>query len=254
MSGLPLELPDKIFGLESSLLKYFLLPAVLVLLVVMSYGLVLMPRIEEIGEMKAEAQKIKEQKANVIEKKNYLLTVDSEELEKNDEYLSNSVLRDRNSYFLVNVIRKIADKHLFMVDSFNISPGELSEDAETVASRSKTGYLKIPVKINLLGPKSEYINLLLAMEKSMPILSIDKFDMKSKSDLVELDLMVSSYFIESRKVSQAIELNLTDLMLTSSELDLISRLNGFENYANMGKIDLEGKEYVEYERGNPFSL
>ncbi len=255
MSGMSIELPAKIFGMESSLLKYFALPVVLVVLVFISFGLVLQPKIDGIKEMKVQTQKIKEQKSRVIEKKNYLLAVDTNELQKSDDYLSSSVLRDRNSYFLVNVIRKIADKHLFMVDSFNISPGELSEQPEADAvSKPKTGYLSVPVKISLLGPKSEYLNLLLAMEKSMPILSIDKFNMRTKSDLVELELVVSSYFIESRKAAQATELSLADLTLTKTEQDLIGRLGEFENYAFVTEYNIDDKEFVEYDRNNPFSL
>lgn len=254
MSSLSFDMPDKIFGFESSLLKYFSLPAVLVVLVFVSFSFVLQPKIDEISKMRKDMILLKEQKSKIVEKKNYLLSIDEDELKENDKYLSNSVLRDRNSYFLVGVIRRIADKHLFMVDSFNVSPGELAKEDAAKKSQTKTGYTSIPVKINLIGPKSEYLNLLLAMEKSLPVLSIDNFDMKLKDNLAELSLTVSSYFVEARKEMTSNDLSLSDLTLNKTEQELLSRIGEFEDYASFGQVDIEGKEFVEYERGNPFSL
>ena len=98
MSQNPLNIPDKIFGINSSLIGMFLLPVGMVVAFIISLGLVILPRIDSIKQSAASISETRSQIKSVAEKKAYLLSVDQDELAKNEEQLSAAVLPEKNSY------------------------------------------------------------------------------------------------------------------------------------------------------------
>ena len=120
------QMPGKVFGVETSLLRVFLLPLVLIIIFLMSLSMVIMPKISEIGEMKKENEAVEKKTKLVALKRDYLLTVDEEELNKKSSFLAEAILRERDAYSLVGIIKQIAGKHGFYVQSFSVSPGEMN--------------------------------------------------------------------------------------------------------------------------------
>lgn len=46
-------------------------------------------------------------------------------MQRDEGLVSSALLPEKNAYFLVNVVRKIADKYGYMVDSFSVKLGDL---------------------------------------------------------------------------------------------------------------------------------
>jgi len=242
------KIPDKILGIESDLIMLFLPLLGVVLVVISSIGLFFMPKIEAIQLNRAKYVETVKKVKEMTEKYNYLASVDQDELKANFEYLSKSILPEKNSYLLVGVVRKIADKYGFYLDSFAVSPGELEGGDKVVG---KTGVSKIPVKITLLGPKENYLTLVKGLETSLPILTLDNFEMKGASGYAEIVLEISASYIADQNNYKVENLTLTDLTLKESEMDLITRLKGFED--NMSKENSFGEgSFQKYEREDPF--
>jgi Tfp pilus assembly protein PilO len=255
MIKIDLKIPDFIFGIESSLIKIFIFPILLIIAFFMSLNLVIMPKIEEVKEVDKKTQKIKTEIGTVTEKKKYLLSIDKEELKKNASNMESALLKDKQSYYLVGVVSSIASKYGFQVKSFSISPGELkSEDVVKIADKDVLN--KAPVDLSLLGPKEKHIELLLALEKNLPIITINNMDIKSSGNVSELKINISSYYMTNLSSSNISSLTLNDLSLKKDELDLLNRLSEFEK----SKIETEPKnensekEFTKYERSNPFTL
>lgn len=245
-----LKLPDKIFGLEKSLLTLFLPPVGLLVLFFISLQLVLIPKVNQIGTVKQKIDTVKANTAKVTEQIKYLSSVDSEELQKNAEYLDNAVLRNKKSYLLVEIIRQVASNFDYQLESFSLTPGEIkAEEKETTSIKNMK---KLPVNLTLYGPKDKSLDLVLSLEKTLPILFIDKYDISTSKNYSILKLSVSSYYIGDETNIDTSNIALSDLILSSDESALVEKISSFSKIEE--NTDGQISEFKQYQRENPFSL
>jgi hypothetical protein len=162
----------------------------------------------------------------------------------------------------VVVMKNISSKHSFKVETLKIAMGEIGSDSvgvkgeekkeeglksdqeeevgsETEVLGASTGLVKeeqlekLPIKVELVGKKEDYLNLLLAMEEAIPLLSINKLDLKSgKNETVRMEMTVAVYFSPPKGSLDLDKINLSDLMMTEDELAAADRLEGFENHTS----------------------
>lgn len=249
-----IELPEKIMGIETVMLKQLLFPIVLVIVLAMILNGVVMPKYRDIKKIVANNRKVKTETQKLTEKLNYLNSVPQDEIIKNEELLAASMLYEKDAYFLVSVIRTIADKFGYVVSGFSISPGKIKSDVNQVTDKKKAAKI-LPVTMVLLGPKADYLNLVLELEKSLPILSLDKFEMKGKTTVAELNLIVSAHYFGNEASQEVKNLTLSDLKMDQKELDLIKTLSGFSNNREMLQVaqsQVATRSGVIYGRDNPF--
>ena len=251
--SLGLNLPDKIFGLEKTLLMLFLPPLGLVLLFFIILNFVLMPKINEIGEIRDKTNKVEDNTNKIKQQNKYLMSIDQEELKRDAEYLDNAVLKDKKSYLLVEIIRGVADDYSYQIESFSLTPGELKEDDISIKISPTGDTVKMPVNLTMVGPREKTLELISALEKTLPILFIDKFETKNSGELAQLNLTVSSYYINNKTNIETENITLEDLILSSEESNLIKRISNF-NKIESSQIGVGSSEFKQYNRENPFSL
>lgn len=248
-----LKLPDKIFGLDKSFLGLFLIPLALFLLFLISLRLILIPKMNDISTISAEIKRIKTNTTKIKEQNAYLANLDQAELERNASYLDSAVLKDKKSYLLVGIIRSVANRFNYQIDSFSLTLGEIKSDESSKIIKSGDA-IRLPINLTLSGPKEESLNLILELEKTLPILFIDKFEKKDSKNLSQISLTISSYYLESNLNVEANNIALSDLILSKEELALISRISGFTKIEN-NTLDVgTSVNFKEYQRENPFSL
>jgi len=246
------KMPETIFGIETRMINLFIPPLGLLLVILMSVGLLLMPKVEEINKNNALNKKLKGEVVDLTAKYNYLATVDQEELITNADFINKSILPEKNAYLLVGTIRKIADKHGYYMDSFSVSPGEL-ETEEKEEEVVKGNVMKIPLSLTLMGPKENYMGLVEGIEKSLPILSLDEFEMDGKQGYVEIKVKLSANYIPRKQVFKIENLSLADMTLSQAEMDVLTTLKDYEdNLTTEGLIQDDG-QFVKYEFRNPFT-
>lgn len=250
------KIPEKVFGISSGLIKLFFVPLLVIMVFFVSIGLVILPKITSIKSLKVSINKIKNQIKLTEEKSNYLLSIDQEQLNRDASNLSSAVLQEKNSYLLVGVIRNIADKYNFLVNSFSISPIEIKQNSDqSLKIADKSVASKVPIHITLTGPKDNSLNLIKALENNLPILFIDSYSNSVKSNISELELVISSYYIADKTDLVTGNLTLNDLKPTLEEAELLEQISRFEKNQTLMKIsNEEGQSFVEYNRDNPFSL
>ena len=245
-----LSMPDQVFGMDSNLLVVYVQPFLLLVVILMSIGGIVMPRIDEMETMKTQSISFTKKTKDLREKISYLTQVDQSEIKSQADFLRSSLMNGRDSYYLVNIIRKLAEKFGFMVESFLITPGTVSE----VGIDSK-----LPIKVVIIGPKEKYLGLLLAIEKNLPILSIDTFSIRSSGGSTELTLGMSSYYLSEKTVEKSANISLSDLVMKEDEADVLKRLSDFVPIDNVPVAEIElgeigaQKPFVKYERENPFT-
>jgi len=246
------KLPDKILGVEKSLLILFLPPFGLILLFLISLNFVLVPKINEINSINKKNSEVNLRTDKVNEQIKYLNSIDSEELQKNADYLDNAVLKSRQAYLLVGIIREVANKFDYQIESFSLSPGDL-KDNELKSKASSENMIKMPINLLLSGPKDKSLELILALEKTLPILFIDKFETTTGDNITKLNLTVSSYYLSNEINMDTSSIALNDLILSKEESVLLEKISSFtkieENQFNIGTT-----EFKQYQRENPFSL
>ena len=250
-----MKTPDKLFGLEKSLLKLFLVPFLVLFLFLVSLGLVILPKIGDIKNNFRTIDNLNKQIKLTNEKKNYLMTVDIEQLNQQAEILNKAVLREKKSYLLVGVIRKIADNFGFQIKSFLVNPGEIKDlPIKTLKVSDKETAIRMPVNVTLVGPSDRNLELIKALESSLPILFIDKFDSKTLSGISELEMTISSYYVPEKNDYISGNLTIKDLQLTAEESELLSTVGRFNAVDDGVSYDNGTAQFVEYNRANPFSL
>jgi Tfp pilus assembly protein PilO len=246
--------PETIFGMETDLAKILVLPFVIfVAFIVVILG-VAVPKFGEIKEMNQKADELTKKRNQVIEKKNYVMSVDQNDLKRNVVLLNNSLLREKNWYYLVSVVNKVAQSYGFQIDSFSVKPGNISGNAEPGSKQAKTGVAKIPVDLVMLGPQKSYLEFVLALEKTLPLLVVDSFEMKNNGEISQLNLTVSSYYVEEKNSLPSANLSLTDLTLRKEENEVLKTLWTFNNVMESEDKLEAAKKFVKYQRTNPFSL
>ena len=245
-----LNLPDKIFGFDKELFVLFLKPIGLILLFLISLNLILMPKISEIGAVNGEINKINLNTKKNNEQNKYLMSINQEELKKNADYLDNAVLKDKKSYLLVEIIRGVANNFNYQINSFSLTPGELKVDESNKISEDM---VKMPVTLSMVGPKEKSLELISALEKTLPILFIDKFETKNTGTLSQLDLIVSSYYVKDNINMETSNVSLSDLILSKDEVALITKISSFTKIERNNEVGVGSSNFQQYQRENPFS-
>jgi hypothetical protein len=257
MKWLKMDLPDKIFGLESGLLVIFVPTVVVVVLVILSFGWIISPRIDDYKASQVKIAATVEKTKSLTEKINYLKTMDLEQLANNEALVNNALLPQKNAYLLVNVIRKLSESYNYTVDSFSLSMGGLKEGGQPADKTKTDGFASVPVTVVLLGSADNYVDFISAIEQSLPLMSLTGFDVKKNGTTVELDLTISAYYSAEMTNIDIDKLTLADLTLNKEEGDLVAKIGQFKPVENMemveGKLKLD-QNFVQYDRKDPFTL
>lgn len=249
MKKITFNLPQKIFGLEIDFLKYFWVFVVLFLVFILSFKFVILPKVGEIISITNQiSAKDKELKAT-REKLNYLVSLDKNELNKNADYFNSALLKEKNSYILVNIVKAVADKFGYQIRSFSVTPGEVK-----IAKDSKANIVsKLPISLVVVGPREKYLDFISALEKNLPILTIDEFNLTTVENLSQIDLTVSAYYVQGAMETTLANFSLSDLTLTKEESSVLQNISGFQK--NTGTTESQPtRGFVKYTRENPFSL
>lgn len=180
-------------------------------------------------------------------KVNYFNAVDQDRLRQMETILNEAVFKQDKSYYLVGVIKKIAEEYGFVIDGFEAQVGELGKGK--VAMNVESVDLKIKVK--LIGPREKYLDLVTRIERTLPVLSIENFEIKSASNVIGIETNVSAFFIPKAGEAKIDNLSLNDLVLSEKELKLIGELEKYQKYSGAD----EGSAittYTNFQKTNPF--
>lgn len=241
-------LPDKIFGLERSIFELWLQPFGMLLILIMSIGLVILPKISEIS---AKISKIKQTNQSITDtnqKRKYIETVDQNEIQSNATALAAGLLPEKNAYVLVKVVQDVASGVNYSVDDFSVSLGDIKND--TSSKKSTTNYEKIPVNVTLIGDPNRYLDLVKAIERSLPIMSIDNFEMSTDNEEARIKLNISAYYLKDISNIKLENLSLADLTPSNEEATLLNTIKDYTTVEmNVGD---SGMTFTKYNRSDPF--
>jgi len=252
------KLPDKVFGINISFLKLFIVPFSVFLVFIISFNLVITPRFNQISELNDSINSVNKNIDLTTQKINYLSSVDQQQIQDDVDYLESAVLQEKNSYLLVGTIRSVADQYGFGVISFSISSMEIKSGDQgkgTLKVADKDVATRMPIELTLVGPDSKRVELITALENTLPILFIDGLEISSSSGISTLNMTVSSYYIAEGTNSISGNLSLSDLIPTDDENELLKTISSFNRIGSEFNFGTgETDSFVKYDRPNPFTL
>jgi len=240
---------------KEDLIKLFLVPILIVIGLIVMFGLIINPQIGTIKTNFGKITELQKQTKLIRDKVDYLSTVPQAEIKKNSDLLANAILVEKDAYFLVNVIRKIADRYGFEVQSFLVSPGKMG-DVEDKSVKKVNGVEQLPLNVTLFGPRDQYLEVIKAIENSLPIMAIRKFEMKNSLANSEMSMIIAAFYIKDDD-SKITNLTLADLKLNESELKLFKTIEKFDNNGAIVKMAMQvpistNSGVIRYGRENPF--
>lgn len=248
------KLPDKVFGINISFLKLFVAPVLVLLGFIVSLNLIIIPKFSGLSELNTSINEVNSQIKLTDQKINYLSSVDQDQIRNDANYLNSAVLQEKNSYVLIGVIRGIADQYGFNITTFSISSLDLKSDEKTLKVADKDVAIRLPLSLTLVGPDARRVEMLTALENTLPILFINTLDINNSNEISTLDMVVSSYYVAEKTDLVSGNLSLEDLIPTQEENDLLQTISGFTRMDESILTIGETSDFVEYKRENPFSL
>lgn len=243
-------LPDKMFGKDMTVAYVWVFPILVIVSFMIVFGVVVMPKITEIYNIYGQIQKIGSETKKVNDKRIYLSILDQEELKLKSVLVENGVLSEKNSYLLVKIIGKIVAEFGYTMGDFSVSLGDLKEIDKTAV---KFDYQKVPVQVEISGPKANFLTMVTAIENSLPVLSIDNFNMTSVGDVAIIKMNVSAYYLPNWNQNKLESLSITDLTPNKDESDILQKIGEYKYYgANEAEINRQKGKFVPSDRVDPF--
>lgn len=241
----------KVFGLEFWKIKILIPLLGIVVVILMSYGLVFAPKLDQIREFIKNNKQMNSKTEDINQRRAYIQSIDDAELIAKKEILLMALPESKDIYFLLNVMSGLVSEYGFTVDSFSMSPGELKENLDSTDG----GVSSLKFSVNLVGPSSKYVELINGLENSLPILSLNGLESESiSSEFVKIDLGLTTYFVFSKDEVDIEKLTYKDLLMSQDELTVLERLNSFRKIEDLflDKNSGGGKQFQEYEIRNTF--
>lgn len=231
---------NKFLGIDLLFIKSFWSTIFCIVGFLLTMLIFVLPKIMEIGRIRQEIETTNTQATNTKQQTAYLAAVDQDKLRKNQTLIEEALPSTKDLYFIMNVLGEIGRKWNFTIDSFTVSPGRISGDD---GKKTITAVTKVPLDVIMIGPKDRYLDMVKQIENSLPILSVDKFDVTYlDNNLVSLKTIVGTYSnLQVEKVAAGA--NWSEVQLTSSENTLLERLSTFStvDVGSSGQSGLSGQ-------------
>lgn len=243
-------MPDKLFGKDASILMMWLLPAGIILVLILVFIAVVVPKIEEIQNTFGDIKKVAQEIVSVNQKRAYLLSIDQQELQTKSTLVENGVLSEKNSYLLIKIVSKVVADFGYSVGDFSVILGDVKEIDK---KSTKFDYQKVPVDVVISGPKGNFLAMVAGIEKSLPVLSIDNFSLTGSGEVATIKLSVSAYYLPDWTQTKLESLTVADLTPSKDESEVLSKIGNFKYYgAAGGEIGAATRKFEPSNRVDPF--
>lgn len=250
MKKIRLMLPDKLFGKDVDLLLIWVVPVLVFLGLVIVFVNVILPRFTNVSDYFSQLSVVKSNIVSLNNKRLYMLSLDQNELNNKSLLVENGVLSEKNSYLLIKIIGKIVSEYGFVVSNFSVSIGDIDEVDKKV---SKFDYQKLPVSVEISGPKDKFLTMVSSIEKSLPVLSIDEFMMESIGSIARIKMNVSAYYLPDWTQTKLESLSVSDLTPSKGEEDVLNLISGYKYYgASESMIGNTNNVFTPTNRVDPF--
>lgn len=250
MNKLKRYLPDKLFGKDVGILLVWVVPGLIMVVLILIFMGIVVPKFDSVKSLFGQIDKVTKDTKLLNEKRVYLLSLDQAELKSKSALVENGVLSEKNSYLLVKIISKVVADFGYTIGDFSVTLGDVKEIDKKTA---KFDYQKVPVEVVVSGPKANFLAMVSGIEKSLPVLSIDNFNMVGSGEAATIKISISAYYLPEWTLGKLEGLSVTDLTPNKDESAILSQIGGYKYYgATEGEIGKSNQKFIPSDRVDPF--
>jgi hypothetical protein len=165
------------FDFES--IRVFFLPVLVVALGVVSFFLVLKPKIDEVGELR-DSIKIGQTRLGSLTKKLSLLkTLDSSILSDQLELALRALPENKRPLLVMRVLKKLGSESGVAIVSLGVNPGSIATPAAAPSQKKASkGALGLTFSLKFTGSTSEIRDFIEKLTKTLPLLRLTKVSLQ----------------------------------------------------------------------------
>lgn len=176
----------------TTLLKPFFLPLGVLGLILVSAVVLVMPRFQEITDLKSEIAKSEKKLAQLTAKSSYLKGLNRQELSKRANYLLKVLPSKKEVPYLLAIFKDFAARNHLNFEGISASPGALSQ----VKDQKKDALPLLSFEVSLSGSLADLKEFLFLAYKTAPLLMVESFSLKETDEgAYEVKLTVESPYL-----------------------------------------------------------
>lgn len=236
----------------SSLLKDFLFPVAVITLILLFAPLFLLPKIQQVLDLKEEIKKQENEITKLSQKLADLQTLSEAELFNSSSLLLETLPVEKDYFKMLSIIKKVFSDNNVYLKTFSFSPGIVSTPSASPET-SALGSMQIDTTYNT-PTFNDFKNFATEVEKFLPLINIDSVSLgfKTASQSAGLPgfegaMLLKGFFSSLPKTLGRPESPLPKI--SNSDQKLIEELRAFGRY----QPEIVSGESVLVGRENPFS-
>lgn len=205
------------------------------------------PKINQTLSLRADNNRQEEEIRKLSQKLADIEGMAEADISQNAALLLEALPEDNDFYRLLNVVKSSFAENGVFLEYFDLSPGELGSGS---ASLKKGSWNSLSVKVGFAASFENYMRLLSALEKSLPLIEVSSvkfktFTISEETSRVDGEMTLVGYYqplpATLGKVSQPL------VKVSGPEANIIEELKSYRRYVSSGIISSEsvlvGKEY-----------
>lgn len=172
--------------------KIYLLPVVTILLMLIIFAEIDMPKIDEIKKLHQELIGIEERLAKITTKSNFLANLDEVKLKDELEKVKLVLPDDKDPPSILRNLEKASALSTITIEDLGLIPGKIA----TIAATTGNNTTEIPVKLNVNGTISQmgdYFDKTINLGRAIGLKTIDG-NLTDKDDTIHVQLELIAYF------------------------------------------------------------
>lgn len=209
--------------------KKILIPALVILVGVVSIFLVSSSQIKVIKKLNASVEQLRNDKEELRAKYLMLSSLDEKNIEQQSALAELAVPSEKNIPFILQAFRDAVSKADFLIKEFKFAPGEV-RGKEFSSVKTKKVIEELPLTATLIGPADNLNKLLASLESSFPLFEVKNVNFTKdlgQPNKARLKLELLTFYSPPRTKAEGEEIKLGQLVLNEKENSLLEELKTY---------------------------
>lgn len=237
----------------------------LIWLAVLAVGLVAIPTLIWPGwqrgwKLSTEVSQVERRVADLKEKMTSLGKIEIDNFAKYHDDLKSVVVPEADAYYLLSLIKVLGKDFGYRVVQYSFGLGKISDETgatgEGGSSRmTVSGARPVRLAIKMDGPAENYWDFVEAMEKMLPLISIQ--DMKVTGGEAEvatrkLDINIIAYYLSPSSEANTKKADINKFEVDTGLMEKLAAFRKVNTREVFSPAAITGESFREYDQSDPF--
>lgn len=231
--------------------KWIIWPGLTLVIFLVALIWFIVPEAKSVFKMSRDIKNVTAKIKDIKNRKNLIASLD-EEKTLGQYVLTIAALPEKDDpAFFTEALINVFSQNLYSLEEFKFSSGAGGE--ETVEKGKSTASVAREANFNgvAIGPGSKVLDLLTALEASLPLVEVKRFSFALAGESTKLEFLITFFYSPKTELSGDISsLQLKDLVLDETENKLLSEIENYLEFKAFGQSALIPGQFG---RENPFS-